>query len=518
MFSIPNPSFSHAPKFIKPTRRPSLSSTRLHCCSSTKAKPINFDTQNTHQRQDPGFLMPPLWTVTEIAQAVNGRIVKWGPPGTISTDTRTLEPNQWFFAISGKNFDAHDFIAPELSGKGCIGVIGNRVSENWDKGFVRTSGDSIISLMMMGSYARSRFNGEVVGVTGSTGKTTTKAMIALALGGFGNEVYESFGNWNNEIGVALSLIGIPGNARIAVLEMGMASKGEIFELARMARPSIRVILNVGASHLENFGCMEEIAMAKGEILVEAEPGDVCVLNADDPLVMSLPVPFGVKKVLFGRNVGCDVRLVASESMDGGHAVGVVLENNEERVELRIPSPGLHLALNACAAAAVATHLGVPLTQVGRSLSNFSPVRMRSELEVAINGIKVVKDAYNANPTSTKAAIDLLKSIECSGKRVALLGDMLELGPNEINFHEMILNHCCDSQIHLIGLVGKRYKAAAENLNLIKDKKVVLCHDSESLAEEILKRIDCDDVVLVKGSRRMKMEKVVNSLKEKEIQS
>lgn len=177
-----------------------------------------------------------------------------------------------------------------------------------------------------------------------------------------------------------------------------------------------------------------------------------------------------------------------------------------------------MALNACAAAAVATHLGVPLTQVGRSLSTFSPVHMRSELQVCRNGTKIVNDAYNANPTSTKAAIELLMGIECSGKRVAILGDMLELGSNEIKFHEMILNQCCDARIDLLGLVGKRLLTAAENLNLLEDGKVVIAHDAETLTVEILKRIDCDDVVLVKGSRGMEMEKVVNALKEKEIQS
>ncbi|EXB96375.1 UDP-N-acetylmuramoyl-tripeptide--D-alanyl-D-alanine ligase [Morus notabilis] len=424
--SITNPIFSHLHTFTKPT-----------CYAVTK--PTNSISQNTHQAQK--FL--PLWTVTEIAQAVNGRIVKWGPPGTISTDTRTLQPHQWFFAICGENFDAHDFITPDLSHKGCVGVIGKRVCENWDKGFVEIKGDTILSLMMMASYARDRFSGELIGVTGSVGKTTTKAMIALALGGIANMVYE----------------------------MGMIRKGEILELARMARPSVRVVLNVRASHLANFASLEDLAMAKGEILVEAKPGDVCVMNADDPLVLSLPVPRGVNRVLFGRRMGCDVRLVAAESADGGHALRVVLEKDEEMVELLIPIPGLHLAHNACAAAAAATHLGVPLKQVATSLSTFSPVCMRSELIVARNGIKIVNDVYNANPISTKAAIDLLNSMECKGKRVAILGDM-----------------------------------------------PVVSHDAESIAVKILKQIGCGDVVLVKGSRRMEMEKVVNTLKEMEIQN
>ncbi|CAB4296000.1 unnamed protein product [Prunus armeniaca] len=463
----------------------------------------------------------PTWTASEIADAVNGRIVKWGPPGTVSTDTRTLQPNQWFFAIAGLNFDAHDFITPELSrNKGCAGVIGNRVCENWDKGFVQFDGNTVISLTKMASYARNRFHGEVVGVTGSVGKTSTKCMIALALQnqssrGLVLHVHQSHGNWNSEIGVALSLIGVPAGTGIVVLEMGMSGKGEILELARMARPTIRVILNVGASHFQNFSSLEEIGMAKGEILAEAKPGDVCVLNADDPLVMNLPVPLGVKKVLFGHRVGCDVRLVASESTDGGLGVRVVLQNHQEMVEFVIASPGLHLALNACAAAAVATLLGVSLSEIGNRLSAFSPVHMRSELEVGRNGMKIVNDAYNANPVSTKAAIDLLESIDidCGGKRIVVLGDMLELGAIELESHKMILKRCCCSaHIDLVGLVGRRFCAAAKNLNLLEDRNIVYALDSETFAQEIVKRVSYNDVVLVKGSRAMQMEKIVNAIK------
>ncbi|PSR90960.1 UDP-N-acetylmuramoyl-tripeptide--D-alanyl-D-alanine ligase [Actinidia chinensis var. chinensis] len=453
----------------------------------------------------------PPWTVSEIAEAINGRILKWGPPGTISIDTRTLEPGQWFLAITGQNFDAHDFVNPNLYDKGCIGVIGNRVCENWDKGFVHAEGNTLILLEKMADYARRRFHGCLIGLTGSVGKTTTRSMIALALEGLGL-VHQSHGNWNNRIGVALSLIGIPRNAKMVVLELGMSENGEILDLARTCRPSVRVLLNVGPSHLENFRSLEDVSMAKGEILREAKPGDVCVLNADDPLVMSLPVPVGVKRVLFGRRMDCDVRLVLAESTHGGFGVRVVLERNKELFEFVISSPGLHLAMNACAAAAVATMLGASLPQVGRCLSRFIPVHMRLELEVAKSGIQVINDVYNANPVSTKAAIDMLEGISCKGKRVAILGDMLELGPTEMKSHEMILRHCCDAGFDLVALVGKRFLKAAENLDLARETYILLADDAESLLLEIVQRLNCNDVVLIKGSRAMKMEKVVDAIK------
>ncbi|PKH57137.1 hypothetical protein CRG98_050299, partial [Punica granatum] len=458
-----------------------------------------------------------LWTASEIAEAVGGRIVKWGPPGTVSADTRTLRPGEWFFAISGKNFDAHDFVNPQLREKGCVGVIGNRVCEDWDKGFVQVSGDSLVSLTRMGSYARSRFDGEVIGITGSVGKTTTKAMIALILESSNGKVYQSPGNWNNEIGVALSLIGIPRSADIVVLEMGMSGKGEILELARVARPSIRVILNAGASHLEKFRNLEEVAVAKGEIFEEAKLGDACVLNADDPLVAGLQIPDGVRKALFGRKNGSDIRLVAAEGTDGGLGVQVVLENVDEMVEFVIPSPGPHLALNACAAAAVGTLLGVSLGQVGSSLSKFTPVKQRSELEVAENGIKMINDVYNANPISTKAAIDLLKGIECNGRRVAILGDMLELGGSDNEFHELMLRYCLDCCVDIVGLVGSRYIRAARNAPLRKESNIIYACDADSMAVEIVKMLNPNDVVLVKGSHGMKMEKVVEAIRTKATQ-
>ncbi|KAK8658395.1 hypothetical protein V6N13_036602 [Hibiscus sabdariffa] len=181
------------------------------------------------------------------------------------------------------------------------------------------------------------------------------------------------------------------------------------------------------------------------------------------------------------------------------------------VEFVIPGLGLHLALNACAAAAVVTSIGVPLSEVGRSLSRYVTVSMRSEFIVAKSGIKIVNDVYNANPVSTKAAIDMLQRIDCDGKRVAILGDMLELGPLEIEYHEEILNYCFGAHIDVVGVAGKRFHLAAVNMNLMKKMKIVHAIDSENLVPKILKYLNMNDVVLVKGSRGMQMEKVVNAL-------
>ncbi|KAL6312273.1 hypothetical protein AAG906_025652 [Vitis piasezkii] len=288
----------------------------------------------------------------------------------------------------------------------------------------------------MANYARNKFHGCLVGVTGSAGKTTTRTMIALTLESLGL-VHQTHGNENNRIGVCLSLIGIPQNVGFVVLELGMDRRGEIMELARMARPSIRVILNVGRR-----------LQWQREILAEAKPG-MCVL--------------------FGQRLDCDVRF-AAEKVHGGHGVRVVLERNHEKVEFVIPSPGLHLAQNACATAAVAVALG----------------------------FLFLKLEYHCR--------DLFL------KRVAILGDMLELGQAETVSHEMMLSLCCDSHFDLIALVGKRFLRAAENLNLVGERNLLYSPDAESLAFEIVQRLNRNDVILVKGSRGMQMEKVVAAIK------
>nr|CAD1844314.1 unnamed protein product [Ananas comosus var. bracteatus] len=279
-----------------------------------------------------------LWTASEIAEAINGEIIRRAPSGTISIDSRTLVPGQWFFAIHGENFDGHDFVDESLADKGCVGIIGNRVCGNWDRGFIRVEGDTLIALEKLAKYARNRFDGILVGLTGSVGKTTTRSMISLSLESLGR-THQTRGNFNYMVGVSLTLIGIPLDAKFAVVELGFGGlEGEILKMAQMCQPSVRVLLNVRHSHMEHFTSLEDVARAKGELLKEAQPGDICVLNADDPLIMNVPVPAGVQKVLFGQKRGCDVRLALAESIDGGRSVRVVLESNVSAYRNLFPVP------------------------------------------------------------------------------------------------------------------------------------------------------------------------------------
>ncbi|KAH9289451.1 hypothetical protein KI387_033568 [Taxus chinensis] len=487
-----------------------------------------------------------VWTAAEIAEAIGGQVVKLAPPGSICTDTRTIKAGQWFLALAGPSFDGHDFLQSALA-KGCAGVVGNRVFEGWPRGFVKVEGNNtLIALQKLGFSARKKFKGPVVGITGSVGKTTTRAMIALALESLG-QIHQTSGNQNNHIGVPLTLISMSFSSKACVLELGMNHVGEIRELARISEPCVRVVLNVGPAHMENFRSLEEVGRAKGEILLEARPGDICVLNADDPLVAALPIPNGVQRVLFGSKSGCDVRLIAAKSIQGGCAIQVTLEHcssssiglekdslqceksmpesrvlegdayskkSNSRVVFEIASPGLHLGMNACAAAAVAVSLGVSLTQVGKSLSNFSPINMRLNMETFENGITIINDVYNANPMSMVAALKLLRSVECKGRKVALLGDMLELGIPSKNAHLDILKMCQEIGVELLAVAGLHFIEAIKVLQLESSElSIVSAPNSELLASQIREKLHIGDIVLVKGSRGMQMEIVVDVIKE-----
>lgn len=486
-----------------------------------------------------------VWNAEDIAAAAEGRLIQGGTSGSICTDTRKLVAGDWFLALKGKNFDGHDWIANAHS-HGCSGLVANTSPAGWDRGFVQVKGDTLLALQRLGSSVRNRFSKPVVGITGSVGKTTSRAMTALALSPLGH-VHQTEGNLNNHIGLPLTLLRMPHHSAACVLELGMSQSGEILNLAKIARPNIRVVLNVGPAHLENFSSLEDVAAAKGEIFSGAGAEDICVLNADDPLVMALPLPKGVQRVLFGRTVGCHVRLVSSTVTKGGFASTVLLEqrrlsfnpehyewdssagNPVSRVQFEISSPGTHLGINACAAAAIAISLGVPLADAVASISSkYTPVGMRTRLETESRTEKdllIINDAYNANPMSMASALRTLQSIDlpCStGRRIAILGDMLELGEDHSHAAhlEIVQLALQEVKVDVLCLVGRAFQTAAGFLDLHQPMmrsnrscEVVVRESSREFADQVVQRlVGPGDVILVKGSRELQMEVVVEALK------
>ena len=319
----------------------------------------------------------------DIASGTGGRLVRPGSPGFISTDSRRLAPGQWFLALSGERFDGHDFL-PHAMAAGCAGAIARFVPEGWTAGFVQVD-DGLQALQSLASWVREGFRGPVVGLTGSAGKTTTRAMIALVLGAGDSTahkvIHATEGNLNNHVGVPLTILGAPVDADVWVVEMGMNHSGEIHRLQEICRPTVRLVTNVGPAHVEGCGSMEGVARAKGELFAGARPGDVCVVNADDARVASLPIPEGIRVLRYGSQKGVDIRLTDAVVDPVTLATRFRVETpGDGVVRGQLSSPGLHLATNVAAAIAVGVALHVDPGDMAERLARYSPVGMRLRVE------------------------------------------------------------------------------------------------------------------------------------------
>lgn len=446
-----------------------------------------------------------MFRAEELAEATGGELVSTGAAGPLATDSRRLRLGDWFVALVGDRFDGHSYLR-HAAAAGCAGIIAQHAPEGWDRGFVRVP-DTLAALQDVARYARRGFHGPVVGITGSAGKTTTRAMTALALGALG-EVHATVGNLNNHIGVPLTILGAPLSASAWVLEMGMNHLGEIALLQDVGQPTVRLITNVGAAHTEGVGGIAGVARAKQELFDGARPGDTCIINDDDPVIRAMPLPEGVRVVRFGSGEGCDVRLtdvaVDPKTMatrfrvEGALGVGLG----------RIQSPGVHLAHNAAAAIAVAVALHLPIEAATAALSAYEPVGARQRIERLPSGVTVINDAYNANPLSTAASLKTLAALSAR-RRVALLGDMLELGGAEAASHQEMLSLARELPLDRVGLAGPRYAAAHRSLGAPAD--VLVAPDADQLGALVAGELAEGDVVLLKGSRGMTMERILSHL-------
>ena len=437
----------------------------------------------------------------EFAAATGGTLVFPGPAGPVGTDSRRLGEGTWFLALSGERFDGHAFLGMARD-CGCAGAIAQHVPDDWDRGFIRVE-DGLKALQDIARHVRRDFPGPVVGITGSAGKTTTRALTALALGDLG-PIHATHGNLNNHIGVPLTILKAPVGAAAWVLEMGMSGFGEIDLLQEIGAPQVRVVTNVGAAHLEGMGSLEGVARAKGELFDGARPGDICIVNSDDPRVAALPIPDGVRVLRYGSSQGCDVRLTDAVINPSGLCTRFRIEAGAEVVRGTIPAPGAYLAENAAAAVAVAVALRAPLHGIAGRFAAYEPVGMRLRVESGPTGSRVLNDAYNANPLSVNATLRTLAAMP--GRRIALLGDMLELGFHENALHEDVLSNALRLGLDAVGTVGPRFARAAGRLGV--EDRVAAMDSPEALADRVQPELTADTTVLIKGSRGLAMERIL----------
>jgi len=428
--------------------------------------------------------------------------------GGVSTDTRTLRRGEVFFAVKGERFDGADYVG-EAFEKGALLAVVNEDSMVRDYGGnpVAAVKDTVKALGDAAGDYRSLFDGAVVAVTGTSGKTTTREMM-LAVLRRRFRVHGTAGNFNNHIGVPLSVFGLRRGHECAVFELGMSGPGEIAYLAAMVRPEVGVVLNVGPAHMEFFPSLEAVADAKMELLGVLPRDAVAVINGDDALLRPARDRCGCRIVTFGVENPADYRA-------RGIAVGPdgcpSFEVGGVRISLKVP--GVHNVYNALAAHAVGAVMGVDAALSAAALEEFTAPGMRMQVEES-GGIRYINDSYNANPMSMRCAAKVLNDMEVreGGRKIAVLGDMLELGETARDAHlnvGRIFGGLGLSHLFLVGEHAGDYREGAVDAGM-EPGRIECFADSETAARFIDGFRRPGDVILVKGSRGMRMERIVHT--------
>ncbi|MGX1901894.1 UDP-N-acetylmuramoyl-tripeptide--D-alanyl-D-alanine ligase [Thermolongibacillus altinsuensis] len=427
----------------------------------------------------------------------------------VSTDTRAIAEGNLFVPLKGEKFNGHQFVMDAFN-KGAKAALWSKDEPNAPTGvpliFVD---DTLKALQRLASRYREQLNIRVIGVTGSNGKTTTKDMIASLLATT-YKVQKTEGNLNNHIGVPLTLLRLEEDTEYAVVEMGMSNFGEIELLSKLAKPDVAVITNIGEAHLQELGSRDGIAQAKFEIVQGLHQNGLFVYNGDEPLLTKRVQSMKLENVrTFGKEKTNDYYPL-SVSMNAEGTTFVV--NEAPNVSLLMPLLGRHHVYNALAAIAVARHFQLDWQAIADGLRNVSVTKMRTEITKQANGLTIINDAYNASPTSMKAAIQLLEELTGYEKKIAVLGDMLELGEQEVQFHEEIGQMLKPTKIDYVFTYGRLAqhiaKAAADRF---PSGRVNAYDDKEALARDLASIASSNDVILLKASRGMKLEEIVNFL-------
>lgn len=472
------------------------------------------DQQNGQAGRSSGRDLSREATLEEAAIAIGAAIEGDGARRfvRVCTDSRKVAAGDLFFCLRGPTFDGHDFAAA-VCAAGAAGVVcerGRGPSSPGDTAVLEVE-DTLEALGDLAAWTRDGFDGPLVGVTGSNGKTTTKEMLrAILLAFFGEgRVLATQGNLNNLIGVPLTLFGLKPGHRAAVIEMGMNAPGEIARLVEIAAPTVGLITCVAEAHLEGLGSIEGVARAKGE-LFEGLPEDaVAVVNADDANVAAQALRFGGRRLGFGEGAEVEAREVLCDRVD---ASSFELHHGGECVRVELPLPGRHNVQNALGAAAAALAAGVPLATVAVGLASMKPPPMRMSAERLANGVTLINDAYNANPGSFGAALATLGGLP--GRRIVVIGDMLELGPRSAELHRHAGAQAAAIEPALLCAYGRFSGDVLEGAleGGLDEALAKVCARHEDAAAEVAGAWLPGDAVLVKGSRGSAMEKVVEALR------
>lgn len=459
-------------------------------------------------------------SISELVNAISGKLLMGKDSikfNGVSIDSRAISPGQVFFAIIGERFDGHDFVVDAYK-KGAVSFVVDReidfpvdIVKNANKPAVIMVEDTTVALQDLASYYRKQHKDlKVVGITGSAGKTSTKDMVAAILD-TSYKVKKTEGNLNNYYGLPLTILSLEGDEEVAILEMGMSKLGEIELLTQIASPDIGVITNVGQTHLENLGTVENVARGKSELITGLPETGIAVLNYDNEYVRDMNLIFtGDKVIYYGFSKKADIYADYIKVNKEGLTSFIVNYKND-KIKIEMNKPGDHNIYNALAAIAVARMLDVDWGLIKRALKKVEFSALRWDVQ-EVQGIKIINDSYNANPLSMKAAIRAVLDI-AEGRVITVLGAMLELGNEEENAHyelgKFIYNHHID-YLFTVGEPGSLIAKGARESGMEKAKiKTFAVNEEATIAlKNIIKAGDC---ILIKGSRGMKMEEIVKEL-------
>ncbi len=461
----------------------------------------------------------PLWTREAFVEATGGEISGEVPDAMtgISIDSRTLQPGDAFVAIKGDRLDGHDYVDAALNAGASLALVAReRMADLPEGGRYVIVDDSLDALRQLGIAARARTDARIVAVTGSVGKTGTKEALRLTLERSG-KVHASVASFNNHWGVPLTLARMPADTEYGVFEIGMNHAGEITPLVKMVRPHVAIITTVQPVHLEFFGSVEKIAQAKAEIFSGLEPDGVAILNRDNnqyDLLKFLATAAGVPRIdTFGETAGADSVVEKVSRQPGSSSVQAVILGNE--ITYKIGAPGRHHVKNSLAVLTAVVELGADLALAGLALAEMHAPKGRGEvtrLKLPEGYLDLIDESYNANPASMKAALEVLSEAPVSrpGRRIAVLGDMRELGEQADQLHAGLFAHISNAAVDTVYCSGPHMHALWELLP--KHQRAAYAEEAAGLRNRLLEDVRSGDVIMIKGSLGSKMGPLVEALK------